>query len=103
MERPDEKRMAEMAGIVMPRATTREFRRGFIGQIGAHRLENPEGAMDYARIFPDLFRRLRAHFFEERKRALSRGARTCSRHSPMSGAASVPGARAGEPDACRDA
>jgi hypothetical protein len=30
--------------------------------------------MDYARIFPDLFRRLRAHFFEERKRALSRGA-----------------------------
>ena len=47
---------------------------GFIRQIGAHRLENPEGAMDYARIFPDLFRRLRAHFFEERKRALSRGA-----------------------------
>ena len=51
-----------------------EFRRGLIGQIGAHRLENPEGAMDYGRIFPDLFRRLRAHFFEERKRSLSRGA-----------------------------
>ena len=30
--------------------------------------------MDYPRIFPDLFRRLRDHFFEERKRALSRGA-----------------------------
>ena len=26
--------------------------------------------MDYARIFPDLFRRLRGHFFEERKRVL---------------------------------
>src|SRR6185436_11287960 len=74
MERPDEKRMAEMEGIVMPRGDDPgEFRRGLIGQIGAHRLENPEGAMDYARIFPDLFRRLRAHFFEERKRALSRG------------------------------
>ena len=75
MERPDEKRMAEMEGIVMPRGDDPgEFRRGLIGQIGAHRLENPEGAMNYARIFPDLFRRLRAHFFEERKRALSRGA-----------------------------
>jgi predicted Ser/Thr protein kinase len=75
MERPDEKRMAEMEGIVMPRGDDPgEFRRGLIGQIGAHRLENPEGAMDYGRIFPDLFRRLRAHFFEERRRALSRGA-----------------------------
>ena len=26
--------------------------------------------MDYPRIFPDLFRRLRDHFFEERKRVL---------------------------------
>ncbi len=26
--------------------------------------------MDYARIFPDLFRQLRDHFFEERKRML---------------------------------
>ncbi|HSP19333.1 MAG TPA: serine protein kinase PrkA, partial [Myxococcaceae bacterium] len=76
MERPDEKRMAEMEGIVMPRGDDPgEFRRGFIGQIGAHRLENPDGgAMNYGRIFPDLFRRLRAHFFEERRRALSRGA-----------------------------
>jgi hypothetical protein len=26
--------------------------------------------MDYPRIFPDMFRRLRAHYFEERKRVL---------------------------------
>jgi serine protein kinase len=75
MERPDEKRMGEMEGIVMPRGDDPgEFRRGLIGQIGAHKLENPEAEMDYGRIFPDLLRRLRAHFFEERKRALSRGA-----------------------------
>ncbi|MGQ0506722.1 MAG: PrkA family serine protein kinase [Myxococcaceae bacterium] len=73
MERPDESRMAEMEGIVMPKGEdSGEFRRGVIAQIGAHKLDNPEGEMDYSHIFPDLFRRLRAHFFEERKRVLKR-------------------------------
>ena len=73
MERPDEGRMAEMEGIVMPKGEDAgEFRRGLISSIGAHRLDNPEGEMDYARIFPDVFKRLRAHFFEERKKALRR-------------------------------
>jgi predicted Ser/Thr protein kinase len=72
MERPDEGRMAEMEGIVMPKGEdAADFRRGLISTIGAHRLDNPDGVeMDYARIFPDLFRRLRDHFFEERKRVL---------------------------------
>jgi predicted Ser/Thr protein kinase len=75
MERPDEKRMGEMEAIVMPRGDDAgEFRRGLMSQIGAHKLENPDAVMDYARVFPDLLRRLRSHFFEERKRALSRGA-----------------------------
>jgi predicted Ser/Thr protein kinase len=75
MERPDEKRMGEMEGIVMPRGDDPgEFRRGLMSQIGAHKLDNPDAAIDYARVFPDLLRRLRSHFFEERKRALSRGA-----------------------------
>jgi hypothetical protein len=47
-----------------------EFRRGLISQIGAHKLDNPEVEMDYPRIFPDLFKHLRGHFFEERKRVL---------------------------------
>jgi predicted Ser/Thr protein kinase len=71
MERPDEARMAEMESIVMPKGEdSGEFRRGLIAQIGAHKLDHPDVEMDYARIFPDLFRRLRAHFFEERKRVL---------------------------------
>jgi serine protein kinase len=75
MERPDEKRMGEMEAIVMPRGDDPgEFRRGLMSQIGAHKLENPDAAMNYPRVFPDLLRRLRSHFFEERKRALSRGA-----------------------------
>jgi hypothetical protein len=48
----------------------REFRRQLISTIGAHKLDHPEGELDYAQIFPDLFRRLRDHYFEERKRTL---------------------------------
>jgi predicted Ser/Thr protein kinase len=71
MERPDEKRMGEMEEIIMPKGEDPgEFRRGLISQIGAHKLDNPDAAMDYSRIFPDFFKRLRAHFFEERRRML---------------------------------
>jgi predicted Ser/Thr protein kinase len=40
--------------------------------VGAHRLDNPDGQIEYPRIFPDVFRRLRDHFYEERKRILKR-------------------------------
>ena len=70
-EKPDEARMAEVEAIVMPQGEpAADFRRGLIASIGAHRLDNPEGVMDYPRIFPDMFKRLRDHYFEERKRVL---------------------------------
>ncbi|HLL53119.1 MAG TPA: serine protein kinase PrkA [Myxococcaceae bacterium] len=71
MERPDEARMNEMEAIIMPRGQdSGEFRHGVISTIGAHKLDNPDMEMDYPRIFPDSFRHLRAHFFEERRRVL---------------------------------
>ncbi len=71
MERPDEQRMAELEAIVMPKGEDAgEYRRGLISSIGAHRLDNPDAGMDYSRIFPDMFKRLRDHYFEERKRVL---------------------------------
>jgi len=73
MERPDEQRMAELEAIVMPLGEEQgEYRRGLISQIGAHKLDNPDAEMDYPRIFPDMFRHLRDHYFEERKRVLRR-------------------------------
>jgi serine protein kinase len=75
MERPDEEMMAQTEAIVMAGVEDRrEFRRGLISAVGAHRLEHPEGVIDYSQIFPDLFRRLRDHFFDERKRTLRKGA-----------------------------
>ena len=40
----------------------REFRRALISAIGAHRIDHPEGDIDFSQIFPDLFRKLRDHF-----------------------------------------
>ncbi len=73
-EAPDEQRMAELEKIVMPPGEDRRnFRRGLISAIGAFRLDHPDAAeIEYVAIFPDLFRRLRDHYFEERKRQLRR-------------------------------
>jgi serine protein kinase len=71
---PEEGRMAELERIVMqPGEDRNAFRRGLIASVGAFRLDHPEpAAIDYGIIFPDLFRRLRDHTFEERKRQLHR-------------------------------
>ncbi|MCA1829602.1 MAG: serine protein kinase PrkA, partial [Myxococcales bacterium] len=75
MERPDEEMMAQTESIVMAGSEDRrEFRRGLISAVGAHRLEHTEGELDYSQIFPDIFRRLRDHFFDERKRTLRKNA-----------------------------
>ncbi len=81
MERPDEARMGELEGIVMPKGEdASEFRRAVISQIGAHKVDHPDLALDYPRIFPDLFRRLRDHFFEERKRVVQKNAENVLRY-----------------------
>ncbi len=74
MAPPDESRMVEMERIVMPPGEDRgSFRRGLISTVGAYRLDHPDAAeIDYGAIFPDLFRRLRDHTYEERKRQLHR-------------------------------
>jgi predicted Ser/Thr protein kinase len=71
-ERPDEARMEETERILMPEREDRTaFRRGLIAAIGAYRLDHPDDAeLDFALVFPDLFRRLRDHYYEERKRQL---------------------------------
>ncbi len=70
-DRPDEERMVEFERIVMPRDEDRRtFRRSIISAVGAYRLDHPDVEIDTTAIFPDLFRRLRDHYYEERKRQL---------------------------------
>lgn len=70
-ERADDALMDEVEHVVMGRGQDRrEFRRSVIASIGAYRLDHAEGDLDYPLIFPDLFRHLRDHYFDERKRTL---------------------------------
>jgi predicted Ser/Thr protein kinase len=72
-EKPDEGRMAEFEGYVMPKGDdAREFRKSLIATIGAWKIDNPVADVDYGKIFPDLFKRVSEHFYEERKRQLQR-------------------------------
>jgi predicted Ser/Thr protein kinase len=73
-EKPDENILVEMESIVMPQGDDRaEFRRSLIASIGANKLEHPdEQSIHYEKIFPDLFRRLRDHYFGERKKVVRR-------------------------------
>jgi len=70
-ERPSEAVMSEMEAVVMPPEENRaEFRRGLIAAVGAYKLDHPQEAVDYVRAFPELFRRLRDHYLDERKKTL---------------------------------
>jgi serine protein kinase len=71
-DKPDENVMTEMEAIVMAEGDVRQdFRRGLISTIGAHKLDHPNDIeIDYTRIFPDLFRRLRDHYFGERRKQI---------------------------------
>lgn len=72
-ERPDEDLMTDTETIVMGRGQDRrEFRRSLISAIGAYRLDHPDSDIDFGLIFPDLFRRLRDHFYEDRRSTLKR-------------------------------
>jgi hypothetical protein len=65
--------MTEFEGFVMPKGDDAgEFRKSIIASIGAWRIDNPTAPVDYGLIFPDLFKRLGDHFYEERKKQLKR-------------------------------
>jgi len=81
-EKPDEERMVEFERIVMGEEDDREsFRRSVISAIGAFRLDHPDAKeIDTPAIFPDLFRRLREHYYEERKRQLKQNKQNVLRY-----------------------
>lgn len=65
--------MDEVETIVMRRGEDRrEFRASVIASIGAFRVEHADEDIEYPLIFPDLFRHLRDHYFDERRRTLRR-------------------------------
>ena len=72
-EAPDETVMKETESVVMPQGEDRSgFRKGLISAIGAHKLDHPDDELDFSKIFPDLFKRLRDHHLGERKKGIKR-------------------------------
>ncbi len=71
-EQPDEARMIEFERIVMQDGEDRGgFRRSLFATIGAYRLDHPDAKeIDTQVIFPDLYKRLRDHYYTERRQQL---------------------------------
>jgi serine protein kinase len=68
-EKPDENWMAEFEKLIMGKGEqSLAFRKSLVSSVGAWRIEHADRAVAYDEIFPDVFRRLSAHFFDERKR-----------------------------------
>ncbi len=74
-EKPSETIMRDMELIVMPADQERgDYRRGLISSIGAFKLDHPQDEVDYGRVFPEIFKKLRDHYFDERKKSLYKNA-----------------------------
>jgi predicted Ser/Thr protein kinase len=58
--------------LLPPQESPEDFRRSLIGQIGAHKLEHPEDAVDYELLFGTYMKRLNEDFYDQRKKAVQR-------------------------------
>ena len=76
---PSDELMADVEGIIRSGDDDAEaFRKNLISRVGAYALETErngekiDGKLDYARVFPAMFGRLRADFVEKRKESIGR-------------------------------
>ena len=68
-ENPDKYLMEEFEKVVRVHEDRELFRQNIMTQLGVYALEHPdlgkEGGMDYAKVFPDLMKRIRDHYIDE--------------------------------------
>lgn len=72
-EDPDEAMMREVERDLDISESPSDFRHDLIGKIGAWSLDNPDTRPEYTEIFAEYFKRLRAAYFEQRKKGIQRG------------------------------
>ncbi len=75
MEDPDFALISEFEKIVGAPEESREkdsFRQNIISQIGVWSLDHPKETMNYAKVFPDFWRKLEKHYFESQKALLTK-------------------------------
>ncbi len=72
---PDENIMSESERVLRGTGESAdEFRHNLMATIGSFRLDNPDAPLEYAAIFPTLFRRMKEHYFEQKKADIQRAA-----------------------------
>lgn len=68
---PDSAVMGEVERVLVAKGEQKEdFRRALISQIGAFRLETPEGDVDYKTLFQHHLKKLKSSYFEEQTKAV---------------------------------
>jgi serine protein kinase len=73
---PEVELMNSIERVLVPEGeTVEDFRRALISQIGAHRLDHPDGAVDYGMLFGKQLKKLNDDFYEQRHEAIERVAR----------------------------
>ncbi len=78
---PDDGMMNEIEAVIRPEGEEREaFRKHLIGKIGAYVLgvgkdKQIQGPLDYAKVFPSLFDKLREDFFSRRRLSMQKSYR----------------------------
>ena len=69
----DEELMASVEQVLMGGGESGEdFRRGFIAQIGAWKLEHPDAAVDYQHLFGGWMKKLKEDFYAQRRTSVHR-------------------------------
>ena len=68
----DERMMEEVEQTVGRREDARAWRAQLINQVAAFRIDNPDEAMDFARIFPRLLERMRVNYHESKRNEVAR-------------------------------
>ena len=75
MEDPDFALIEEFEKIVEGPEDIKDkqgFRQNIISQVGAWSLDHPNEAVNYARVFPDFWKKLEKHYFESQKALLTK-------------------------------
>ena len=69
---PDQELLARVEEQLGRTSDPDTFRSAVLSRIAAFRIDNPTDPVDFERIFPDLFEKLRAHYHASRREALTR-------------------------------
>lgn len=73
LEEPDQALMREVESTLEVTGTPDDFRRDLISKIGAWSLDHLNEKPDYTVIFAEYFKRLKADYFEQRRKSVRRG------------------------------